>query len=108
MPAATALEQYSNRFVRELPAACKAGSYFDQKVLSWIISNRNVAEHTEGSIPLEDKDCKQLIKLLQAKLDEMFYLIRFVRNYPLGLRGCGSTMPTINATIASTPAWART
>jgi hypothetical protein len=81
---AKALEQRRDRFIQELPAACRPGSRFDTEVLGWILSQRNLAEHRPGSLALTDDECKEVIRGCQKKLHEMLEKVRFVRSYPLG------------------------
>jgi serine/threonine protein kinase len=80
---ARALARHRDRFVDRLPDLCRPGGRLDD-VLGWIVSNRNLAEHGQGSLALTDQQCEQLIRQTHPKLIEMLQAVRLVREYPLG------------------------
>jgi hypothetical protein len=71
-------------FVRELPDVGQPGGRLDTVLVRWLINQRNLAEHTEGDLPLSDTRCGNLVREARPRLEEAFQVVSFVRRYPLG------------------------
>ncbi|MFO0954576.1 MAG: protein kinase [Isosphaeraceae bacterium] len=78
------LERRPARFLDELPHACRPGGHLDSDLLGTILSNRNLAEHTEGSVAATREDCIDLTRRMRPLLESAFREVRFLRSYPMG------------------------
>jgi len=71
-------------FVRELPETCRPGGRFDGDILGWIVAQRNLVEHVEGSVALTSQEYQDVVRRVRPKLEEAFQRLGFLRRYPLG------------------------
>lgn len=86
---AAALGRERDRFVKELPEVCRPGDYLDTYLLEWIVASRNVAEHVEGSLALDEAEVSRLVGEVRPRLEDALSKVGFLRNYPLGFASQG-------------------
>ncbi|MCY0672119.1 hypothetical protein OVX45_27605, partial [Klebsiella pneumoniae] len=78
-----------DRFIPDLAEVCAPGRPFDDRVVGFIITRRNHAEHVEGGVPFHADDFHELMKEVRPRLEEAFWRVRFVRHYLLGFVTAG-------------------